>query len=652
MNRDQLALETYRNSFAGPTRLAAGSVTLFDNTLRDGEQTPGVAFTTAEKVAIGRLLAETGIPALEAGFAAVSAEEREAIRAVVDAQTGMTVFSLCRCVEADVAAACACGVEHVTVYTPVSELQLRRRLQVDFTVVQDRIRRVVAAAKSRGLFVRFSCEEAFRTPPERLVSSYLTAKEVGADMLSLPDTVGVATPWAVERCLALLQREVGLPVSVHFHNDLGLSVANALAAMLAGATEVQVCANGLGERAGNTPLEQVALAALYQLDYDFGVNLEKLTELSTLVSKAAGTEPASNQPIFGANVFTHESGAHLHGLLQSPACYEPFPPPLVGREHRFVLGKHSGRAAVRHVLSGWLPEAVRLGGKHVAAPAVAVQQEALFEQVKLEWVAVDFGGVRVERCRQFGGPWLGLELIRTLGLDEFLKRKLPQGQEQIPWALMALVLVLARLCDPSSELHLAEHGYEELVGAGPIIGCALTRDIALSLLAVPCSWWLTGAAFAYFDGRALRRRRARLREQLPSALITIAGALQAGRTVEQSLELAGDSLLPPLGEELGQTCRELALGVSLDEALLGLRDRCAVEELDIAVCGLTMHDRLGGDLVGFFRSTAELSTARDNVRQELWAASAAPLDDAADPGAVGVAVPARHGDQAARRRRH
>jgi len=472
MNRDQLALETYRNSFAGPTRLAAGSVTLFDNTLRDGEQTPGVAFTTAEKVAIGRLLAETGIPALEAGFAAVSAEEREAIRAVVDAQTGMTVFSLCRCVEADVAAACACGVEHVTVYTPVSELQLRRRLQGDFTVVQDRIRRVVAAAKSRGLFVRFSCEEAFRTPPERLVSSYLTAKEVGADMLSLPDTVGVATPWAVERCLALLQREVGLPVSVHFHNDLGLSVANALAAMLAGATEVQVCANGLGERAGNTPLEQVALAALYQLDYDFGVNLEKLTELSTLVSKAAGTEPASNQPIFGANVFTHESGAHLHGLLQSPACYEPFPPPLVGREHRFVLGKHSGRAAVRHVLSGWLPEAVRLGGKHVAAPAVAVQQEALFEQVKLEWVAVDFGGVRVERCRQFGGPWLGLELIRTLGLDEFLKRKLPQGQEQIPWALMALVLVLARLCDPSSELHLAEHGYEELVGAGPIIGCA------------------------------------------------------------------------------------------------------------------------------------------------------------------------------------
>ena len=300
MNRDQLALETYRNSFAGPTRLAAGSVTLFDNTLRDGEQTPGVAFTTAEKVAIGRLLAETGIPALEAGFAAVSAEEREAIRAVVDAQTGMTVFSLCRCVEADVAAACACGVEHVTVYTPVSELQLRRRLQGDFTVVQDRIRRVVAAAKSRGLFVRFSCEEAFRTPPERLVSSYLTAKEVGADMLSLPDTVGVATPWAVERCLALLQREVGLPVSVHFHNDLGLSVANALAAMLAGATEVQVCANGLGERAGNTPLEQVALAALYQLDYDFGVNLEKLTELSTLVSKAAGTEPASNQPIFGA----------------------------------------------------------------------------------------------------------------------------------------------------------------------------------------------------------------------------------------------------------------------------------------------------------------------------------------------------------------
>jgi tight adherence protein B len=162
------------------------------------------------------------------------------------------------------------------------------------------------------------------------------------------------------------------------------------------------------------------------------------------------------------------------------------------------------------------------------------------------------------------------------------------------------------------------------VAAGLLLGSALTGDAPSSVLGVPCVWCLTSAAFGYFDRRALRRRGAQIREQLPSALITIAGALQAGRTVEQSLELAGDSLLPPLGEELGQTCRELALGVSLEEALKGLRDRCGVEELDIAVCGLTMHDRLGGDLVGFFRSTAELSTARDNVRQELWAASAAP----------------------------
>ncbi|NTV53508.1 MAG: hypothetical protein HGA76_10935, partial [Candidatus Firestonebacteria bacterium] len=232
--------------------MTPASVKIYDNTLRDGEQTVGVSFSAADKVRIARGLTAAGVPAFEAGFAGVSAQERAAIKAVVDLGLPARVFSLARLHKADLDAAQLSGVYGVTLIAPASDAVMRARGAGDAAEVEAEIPVWIEYAKRKKLFVKFSCVDATRAPFERLIRWYLLAKNAGADMASYADTVGVGSPDGVSRAVGELKRILQMPLSLHAHNDLGLALANSLAAMSAGADEIQVTVNGLGERTGNT----------------------------------------------------------------------------------------------------------------------------------------------------------------------------------------------------------------------------------------------------------------------------------------------------------------------------------------------------------------------------------------------------------------
>lgn len=321
---------------------------VYDNTLRDGEQTPGVCFSGDDKRAIACLLADAGVRCLEAGFAGVSREEEQAVKAVAEAGLGAEVFSLARLRAEDIQAAVRAKVQGITLIAPASEKA--RALwhgNKSLAPLLEAARRGIEAAKHAGLKVKFSCVDATRTPMEQTLRIYLEAQEAGADMVSYPDTLGVAMPEEIFEAIRALKNALRIPVSFHGHNDLGLAVANSLAAVRAGADEVQTTVNGLGERAGNTPLEEWVMAMRVGYQLDTGVAMGRLTELSELVRRLSGQELSGNKPIVGRNAFRHESGIHAQGLLAGGRMYEPFPPEWIGRRHEIAFGKHSGKSNLR-----------------------------------------------------------------------------------------------------------------------------------------------------------------------------------------------------------------------------------------------------------------------------------------------------------------
>jgi len=329
---------------------APPTVHLYDNTMRDGEQTVGVVFSVEDKLRIAEGLARAGIRRFEAGFAAVSEEERLAIRAVVDAGFDAQVFSLARLREAEVDAAAETGVRHVVVFAPASDVLMRAKSVGTVEQVAESIQRVIGHAKERGLFVRFGCEDSTRAPLDRLLRFCALAAGAGADAVGLADTAGVAMPEEVAAVVAAVRDEVALPVSIHCHNDLGLAVANSLAAVRAGAEEVQVTVNGLGERAGNAAMDEFVMALKVGYGVDAGVDMVEMARLSELLVELTGLRPAFNKPVLGRNAFRHESGIHVQALLEEDApTYGAFPPEWVGRRHEVAFGKHSGWSNVRYL---------------------------------------------------------------------------------------------------------------------------------------------------------------------------------------------------------------------------------------------------------------------------------------------------------------
>ena len=319
-----------------------------DTTLRDGEQTPGVSLTPEKKLEIACALSDIGIDVIEAGTAVASEGEKEAIRLISDAGLAAECCTYVRARKDDIDSAADCGVDSVHLVVPVSDLHITKKLGKDRDSVYAMALDAVSYAKERGLIVELSGEDASRADVDFLSDLYMGGVSAGADRLCFCDTVGLLTP---ERTAEIIPQLCHAPLSIHCHNDLGLALPNTLAALNNGATCAHVTVNGLGERAGNTPFEELVMVLERLYNYETRIKKEKIYPLSTLVSRLTRVPLATNKPIVGAMAFTHESGIHAHGLMKDSSTYEPISPGLVGRKRRIVLGKHSGSASVKSALN-------------------------------------------------------------------------------------------------------------------------------------------------------------------------------------------------------------------------------------------------------------------------------------------------------------
>jgi D-citramalate synthase len=326
-----------------------GRIRFLDTTLRDGEQTPGVSLDTDEKLAIARGLDALGVQVIEAGSAMTSVGERQSIKAVSAEGLKAEICSYVRALTIDVDTALACDVDSVHLVVPVSDLHIECKLKSDRKSVIRMAVEVTEYAKDHGLIVELSGEDASRADQDYLASLYLAGIDAGADRLAFCDTVGVLVPEVATEVFGRLSR-LGAPISVHCHNDFGMATANTIAALRAGAAMAHVTVNGIGERAGNTSLEEVVmtLESLYRIDT--GIKCQDIYQLSRLVSRMTGLPLGTNKAIVGENAFTHEAGIHVHGLMADTKTYEPIHPETVGRKRRIVLGKHAGKASVELAL--------------------------------------------------------------------------------------------------------------------------------------------------------------------------------------------------------------------------------------------------------------------------------------------------------------
>jgi len=318
---------------------------ILDTTLRDGEQTPGVSLTTENKLLIAKKIDSLGVDIIEAGSAITSEGERASIRKIANEGLNAEICSYCRIKKEDIDAALTCDVDSIHLVVPVSDLHIQAKLKKDRDTVRQMAVEMTEYAKSHGLIVELSGEDASRADLDYLKSVYNAGIDAGADRLCFCDTVGILTP---ERSYDIFTdlSQLRVPISVHCHNDFGMATANTVAALRAGAGEAHVTINGIGERAGNTSLEEVVMVLYSLYKQETKIDLKGLYTTSHLVSRLCGIPVAPNKAIVGGNAFTHEAGIHVHGLLANTSTYEPITPELVGRERRIVLGKHAGKSSV------------------------------------------------------------------------------------------------------------------------------------------------------------------------------------------------------------------------------------------------------------------------------------------------------------------
>ncbi|MGB6690716.1 MAG: 2-isopropylmalate synthase [Terracidiphilus sp.] len=344
--------------------MTTNHVVFFDTTLRDGEQSPGCSMTTQEKLTMAHALEDLGVDVIEAGFAMASEGDFAAISTITQAIRKPCIASLARAKNEDIEIA-ARSVQFATrprihVFLAASDLHLEYKLKISRQEALDRTGESVRLARTFVDDVEFSPEDATRSERDFLVEMVRIAIEAGATTINMPDTVGYSTPEEYAQMFREVCKRIpaiderGIILSSHCHDDLGLAVANSLAAISAGARQVECAVNGIGERAGNAALEEIA-AALYVRGDHYGVStsikLDQLYATSQVLGQIITFKPSPNKAVVGDNAFAHESGIHQHGMLANPLCYEIMTPALVGvAKTHLVLGKHSGRAALRHRL--------------------------------------------------------------------------------------------------------------------------------------------------------------------------------------------------------------------------------------------------------------------------------------------------------------
>ncbi|MCL4435581.1 MAG: 2-isopropylmalate synthase [Thaumarchaeota archaeon] len=317
-------------------------ILIFDTTLRDGEQTPGVSLTPENKLQIAKQLDRLGVDIIEAGFPITSKGEIEAMKSIAKAGLNAEICGLARTSRKDIDAALECGVDSIHTFIATSDIHLKHKLKMTREQALEKAIDAVEYCKSHGVTVEFSAEDATRTDPSYLKKVFGAVCDAGANRIDIPDTVGVITPDKMFQLVTDVKTVVDVPISLHCHNDFGLAVANTLAGINAGARTAHVAVNGLGERAGNASLEELVMALYCLQRRKTGIHTELIYETSRLVSRIAGIVIQPNKAIVGENAFGHESGIHTHGVLEMPLTYEPMAPELVGRKRWIQAGKHAG----------------------------------------------------------------------------------------------------------------------------------------------------------------------------------------------------------------------------------------------------------------------------------------------------------------------
>jgi methanogen homocitrate synthase len=326
------------------------NIEICDVTLRDGEQTPGVSFSCEEKVEIARMLDTIGIEVIEAGFPVVSPNEKKCVTAIANLGLDSRICCLARARKPDVDAAIESDVDIVSIFIATSDLHIRLKYKKPREQVLSEALALVDYANDHGVQVRFAAEDASRTDPVFLKEVFMKGAEHGAALLSFADTVGCLIPSEMHTIMTDLVATVKRPLCAHCHNDMGCAVANTITAAQAGAFQLHTTVNGIGERSGNASLEEVLVILRMKGGVD-RYDLSHLNEISRIVEKSSGIIRPRNKPVVGELAFSHESGIHIAAILDDPHTYEYFPPELVGGERRFILGKHTGKKALEHVVS-------------------------------------------------------------------------------------------------------------------------------------------------------------------------------------------------------------------------------------------------------------------------------------------------------------
>jgi len=409
---------------SGMNGASADKVIIFDTTLRDGEQSPGCSMTVPQKLRMARTLASMGVDVIEAGFAAASPQDFDAVQQVARAVTGATICSLARCNPGDIDAAARAlepaEKKRLHVFIATSPIHMQHKLNMSKAEVLARAVEGVRLARSHVDEVEFSAEDAIRSEPEFLAEVMAAVIEAGATIFNVPDTVGYTTPEEMGRLIAYLKERLPadspVVLSAHCHDDLGMAVANSLAAVKAGARQVECTINGIGERAGNCALEEVVMALKTRSDYfgaETGIDTRKLYPASRQLAAIIGSFVPANKAIVGDNAFAHEAGIHQHGMLANRETYEIMRPEDVGiSRSTLVLGKHSGRHALADRVAelGFAltePELEQLFGRF---KALADRKRQVFD--------ADIEALIAGEQRDQAGPWRLDRLHIASGMGE------------------------------------------------------------------------------------------------------------------------------------------------------------------------------------------------------------------------------------------
>lgn len=349
---------------------------LEDTTLRDGEQTPGISFNKKTKIAIYKALVKTGVKWMEAGIPAMGGEELEAIKEIkhLSEEDGVNVIAWNRGIREDVEFSISLGFKAIHIGLPTSNVHLKDSIKKDRGWLLTQASELIKFAKDKGVFVSISAEDVGRTEISFLQEYARIVQEAGADRLRLSDTIGILSPKKYSEIISAIKSAASIDLQSHAHNDFGLAVANTLSAIESGVKYFHVTVNGIGERAGMPDFGQVVMSLKNFYGVDLKLQLDELTSLSELVSKFYKVPLYPWHPIVGKNVFSHESGIHVNGTIGNTSTFEPFSPEIVGGKRRIIIGKHSGKNAIKHVLE---KNGVIVNEKILSECLIAVREKSI-----------------------------------------------------------------------------------------------------------------------------------------------------------------------------------------------------------------------------------------------------------------------------------